>query len=76
MRVSTLILKGAKIGSTEDKIFIKKNGVSMTLNTRKVQNKSMMFYLKAKRYTLELQEALTNMPENKIGTRDKKRRMP
>ena len=72
MRVSTIISKGARIGSTEDKIVIKKNGVSMTLDTRKVQNKSMMFYLKAKRYTLELQEALTNLQENKIDTRDKK----
>ena len=44
---------------------IKKNGVSMILDARKGQNKSLMLYLKAKRYSPEEQEALTNLSEEK-----------
>ena len=44
----------------------------MILDASKVQNKSMMFYLKAKRYAPEVQEALTNVPEQKKETIDKK----
>ena len=32
----------------------------------------MMFYLKAKRYAQKVQEALTNLTENKIETSDEK----
>ena len=60
------------MGATQDKIIIKKNEVSMTLDASKGQNNSMMFYLKAKRYVPEGQEALTNIPENIMETSDKK----
>ena len=53
-------------------MIIKKNGVIMTLDARKVKNMSMMFYLKAKIYALERHEALTNLPEKKMETSDKK----
>ena len=53
-------------------MIIKKNGVSMNLDERKGQNKSIVFYLKAKIYALEWQEALTNIPEKKNDTTDKK----
>ena len=66
--VSRLISKGAKIGGTQDKMLIKKNGVSMTVNASKVQKTSVMFYLMAKRYAQEGQESLTNLPENKMET--------
>ena len=42
------------MGATQDKIIIKKNRVSIKLDSRKGQNKSMMFYLKAKRYSPEV----------------------
>ena len=58
------------MGATQNKIIINKNGVGMTLNTRKGQNRSMMFYLKAKRCAPEGQEALINLPEKKIETSD------
>ena len=51
---------------------ITKNDVSMILDARKGKNKSMMFYLKTKRYAPEVQEALTNVPEQKKETIDKK----
>ena len=44
----------------------------MTLDARKVQNNSIMFYLKTKIYAPEGQESLSNFPGNKIGTSDKK----
>ena len=69
---SRLVSKGATMGATKDKMITKKNGVSMNLNTRKGQNKSMIFYLKAKIYSPEGQEALTNLPENKTETSDEK----
>ena len=50
LSVSRIVSQGYMMGSTQDKIIIKKNVVSMTLDANKVQNKSMMFYLKAKRY--------------------------
>ena len=59
------------MGATQEKMIVKKNGVSMTLDARKNQNESMMFYLKAKRYSPEGQEALTNLTEKKIETSDK-----
>ena len=64
--VSRLVSKGATMGATQYKMITKKNRVSMDLGSRKGQNKSMMFYLKAKRYASEVQEALTNLPEKKI----------
>ena len=70
--LSRLILKGATVGATQDKIIINKNGVIMILDARKVQNKSMMFYLKARRYVSEGQEALTNMPYQKKETSNEK----
>ena len=51
--VSRFVSKGNTMGSTQNKMTIKKNGVSMIINTRKGQIKSMMFYLKAKRYAAE-----------------------
>ena len=36
------------MGATQDKIIINKNRVSMTLDAMKGQNKSILFYLKAK----------------------------
>ena len=42
-------------------MIINKNGVNTTLDGRKCQNKSMLFYLKAKRYAPEGEEALTNI---------------
>ena len=65
LRVSRIGSKDATMGATRDKIIINKNGVSMILDASKGQNKSMMFYLKAKRYSPEGQEALTNLPEKK-----------
>ena len=53
LSVSRLVLKGATMGDNQDKIIIKNNGVSINLNARKFQNKSMMFYLKAKVYAPE-----------------------
>ena len=58
------------MGSTQEKMNINKNGVSIILDARKGQNGSTMFYLKAKRYAPELQEAFTNLPEKKIETSD------
>ena len=51
--ISRLVSKGATMGATKDKITIKKNGISMILDSRKGQTKSIMFYLKAKRYSPE-----------------------
>ena len=65
--VSMLVSKGATMGATQDKITIKKNGVCVILGARKGQNKSMMFYLREKRYSPEGQEALTNHPEEKMA---------
>ena len=50
LRVSRLVSKGALMGATHDKMIIKEKGVSMTLYTRKFQNKIMMFYLKSNIY--------------------------
>ena len=72
LRISRFVSKGTTIGATQEKLIIKKNIVSMTLDASKGQNKNMMFYLKAKRYAPEVQEPLTNIPENKIETNDKK----
>ena len=60
------------MGATQDKMIINKNGISMNFDARKGQNESMLFYTKAKRYATEGQEALTNLPENKIESSDKK----
>ena len=65
-------MKGVTMGATQDKIIIKKNGVSMTLTARTIQNNSMMFYLKVKRYAPEGQEALINVSEKKNDTSDEK----
>ena len=63
--VSRLVSKGATVGYTQYKMIIKKNGVIITSNARKLQNKSIMFYLKSKIYPPEVQEALTNLTEKK-----------
>ena len=62
LRVSRIISKGAMMGSTQDKIIIKKNGVSIILDTSTFQNKSMILYLKAKMCAPEVQEVLANIP--------------
>ena len=46
LSVSKIVSKGATMGATQEKMTTKKNGVSMTLETRKGQKMSMMFYLK------------------------------
>ena len=46
--------------------------VSVILDASKGKNKSMMFYLKAKRYAPEGQESLTNLQEEKNDGNDKK----
>ena len=47
----------------------------MTLDARKRQNNSMMFYLKSKIDAPEGQEALTNLPEKKMETGDEKEKL-
>ena len=47
LSASRIVSQGATVGATQDNTIIKKNGVSMTLDSRKDQNKIMMFYLKA-----------------------------
>ena len=42
LSVSRLVTKGSKMGSPEDKTSIRKNGVSLILDARKGQNKTMM----------------------------------
>ena len=44
----------------------------MILEAIKGQNKSMMFYLKAKKYAPEGKEALTNLPDKKKDSSDEK----
>ena len=63
--VSSFISKGATIGDDQDKNNIKKNGVNMILDARKVRNASVMFYLKKKLYVPEGQVALSNIQEEK-----------
>ena len=72
LSVSMIVSKGATMGATQDKIIIKKSSISMILDASKGQNKSMMLYLKAKKYVPEGKEALINMPEQKKETRDEK----
>ena len=55
LRVSRLVLKSPTTGAIQDKIIIKKSEVSITLDARKGQNKSMVFNLKAKIYAPEVQ---------------------
>ena len=43
--VSRIVSRGDASRATQDKITIKKNGVSMIQDTRKVKNERMMFYL-------------------------------
>ena len=72
LSISRLVSKGSKIWATQDKMTIKKNGVIMILDARNGKKESMMFYLKAKRYSPEGQEANINIPEkNKYGNDDK-----
>ena len=52
------------MGSTQDKMAIKKNGVRMILDARGV-NESMIFYLKGKQCVSEGKVAHTNLPEDK-----------
>ena len=63
LRISSIVSKGTTMGATQDKIIVKKNGVSMILDARKGQNKRMMLYLKEKRYSPEVQEELTNLQD-------------
>ena len=53
------------MGSTKDKITIKKNGVNVILDARKLRNESTTLYLKVNRYALEgskPQEASIKLP--------------
>ena len=50
LSVTRLMPKGATMGATQDKITMKKDGVGVIFDAIKGQNKSMVFYLKAKRY--------------------------
>ena len=72
LSISRLISKGVTMGATQDKMIIKKNGVSIILDTSKGQKNIMVLYLKAKRCAPELQEALANLPEQKKDTSNKK----
>ena len=71
LSVSRLVSKGVTMGDTQDKMTIKKNGVSMILDEIKGKNVSMMFYLKAKHYVPEVQVPLTNIPEEEKDGNDK-----
>ena len=56
------------MGDTKDKMTTKKNDVSVTMHEKKGKDESIMFYLKANRYSLEgssPQEANRNLPEEK-----------
>ena len=72
LSLSRLVSEVATMGETQEKMIIEKNGVSMNLDASKGQNTIMIFYLKEMRYAPEGQEALTNMPENKIETSNEK----
>ena len=61
LSITRIISNGATMRSTQDKMIIKKKGVGIILDTRKAQNKSMLFYLKAKRFTPEVQYPLTDI---------------
>ena len=50
LSILRLTTKGSTMGDTKDKMNTKKNGISMTLETRKVKNESTIFYLKNERY--------------------------
>ena len=54
MSVSKLIWKGSTMGATKYKVIIKKSGVNMNLDARKVKNESTMFLFEAKRYVPEV----------------------
>ena len=45
LRKSRIVSKGDTRGHTQEKMTIKKNGISLVLDTRNVNNASMMFYL-------------------------------
>ena len=62
LSVSSIVSKESTMGATQDKMTIKKNGVSMILNAIKERNTSMIFYLNTKRYVSERQVARTNLP--------------
>ena len=62
LSISRLMPNGATMWANQNKTTTKKHIVSMMLDARKVQNQSMMFYLKAKIYYLEGKEALTSLP--------------
>ena len=56
------------MGATKYKVIIKKSGVNMNLDARKVKNESTMFLFEAKRYVPEVQspkEAIGNLTEEK-----------
>ena len=55
LSVSRLVSKAATMGATQEKITIKKNGVSMILDSREGGNDRTVLYFKAKLYALERQ---------------------
>ena len=63
LSASRIVSKVGTMGANQDKLVIKKNGVSMILDARKCKSGSMMIYFQAKRYAPEVQEALTNQSE-------------
>ena len=70
LSVSRLVSKGAKMGATQEKMIINKNGVSMNLDKRKVQKKIMIFNFKEKVYPPEGEETLINLLEKKMEKSD------
>ena len=61
--LSRLVSNGSTMGDTKDKMTTKKNVFIMILEARKVNNTSMIFYLKTEIYVPEVQVAPTNLPE-------------
>ena len=60
------------MGDTQEKNTTKKNCVRIILDARKGEKESMMFYLRAKRYAPEVQEAQINLTEEKKDGNGKK----
>ena len=58
-------LEGCYKGGHSGKNYHQEERSEHDLNSRKDQNKIMMFYLKAYRYDPEGKQALTNLPEKK-----------
>ena len=66
---SRIAIKGNNMSATKDKMTIKKNGFSVNLNARKVQNGSTMFHFNSKRI---FPGGLTNQDSNQNLTAEDK----